>query len=231
MNIPSQINTVMPEAIILAGGLGTRLKSEVPDLPKCMAPVAGKPFIDYVIKYLIEQGVNGFIFSLGYKHDVVINHLESTWPNIKYEVAIEKNPLGTGGGIRFASKKVKSKSFFVLNGDTYFDVDLLSMFKNHESNNAQITVALKQMVNFDRYGSVLINQANQICAFREKTSVDSGLINGGIYLIKKSLIEEISVEDPFSFEKNFIYGFVSDGYFIDIGITEDFKKANADFNK
>lgn len=230
----------MPEAIILAGGLGTRLKSEVPDLPKCMAPVAGKPFIDYVIKYLLEQGVNGFIFSLGYKHDVVINHLESTWPNIKYEVAIEKNPLGTGGGIRFASKKVKSKSFFVLNGDTYFDVDLLSMFKNHESNNAQITVALKQMVNFDRYGSVLINQANQICAFREKTSVDSGLINGGIYLLKKSLIEEISVEDPFSFEKevlekyihkNCIYGFVSDGYFIDIGIPEDFKKANADFDK
>ncbi len=230
----------MPEAIILAGGLGTRLKSEVPDLPKCMAPVAGKPFIDYVIKYLLEQGVNGFIFSLGYKHDVVINHLESTWPNIKYEVAIEKNPLGTGGGIRFASKKVKSKSFFVLNGDTYFEMDLLSMFKNHESNNAQITVALKQMVNFDRYGSVLINQANQICAFREKTSVDSGLINGGIYLLKKSLIEEISVEDPFSFEKevlekyihkNCIYGFVSDGYFIDIGIPEDFKKANADFNK
>ena len=240
MNIPSQKNSVMPEAIILAGGLGTRLKSEVPDLPKCMAPVAGKPFIDYVIKYLIEQGVNGFIFSLGYKHDVVINHLESTWPNIKYEVAIEKNPLGTGGGIRFASKKVKSKSFFVLNGDTYFDVDLLSMFKNHESNNAQITVALKQMVNFDRYGSVLINETNQISAFREKTSVDSGLINGGIYLIKKSLIEEISVEDPFSCEKevlekyiqkNFIYGFVSDGYFIDIGIPEDFKKANADFNK
>ena len=230
----------MPEAIILAGGLGTRLKSEVPDLPKCMAPVAGKPFIDYVIKYLLEQGVNGFIFSLGYKHDVVINHLESTWPNIKYEVAIEKNPLGTGGGIRFASKKVKSKSFFVLKGDTYFEMDLLSMFKNHESNNAQITVALKQMVNFDRYGSVLINQANQICAFREKTSVDSGLINGGIYLLKKSLIEEISVEDPFSFEKevlekyihkNCIYGFVSDGYFIDIGIPEDFKKANADFNK
>ena len=119
-------------------------------------------------------------------------------------------------------------------------MDLLSMFKNHESNNAQITVALKQMVNFDRYGSVLINQANQICAFREKTSVDSGLINGGIYLLKKSLIEEISVEDPFSFEKevlekyihkNCIYGFVSDGYFIDIGIPEDFKKANADFNK
>ncbi len=230
----------MPEAIILAGGLGTRLKSEVPDLPKCMAPVAGKPFIDYVIKYLLEQGVNGFVFSLGYKHDVVIKHLESTWPNIKYEVAIEKKPLGTGGGIRFASKKVKSKSFFVLNGDTYFAVDLLSMFKNHESNNAQITVALKQMVNFDRYGSVLINQANQICAFREKTSVDSGLINGGIYLLKKSLIEEISIEDPFSFEKevlekyihkNCIYGFVSDGYFIDIGIPEDFKKANADFIK
>jgi D-glycero-alpha-D-manno-heptose 1-phosphate guanylyltransferase len=238
MNIPSQINTVMPEAIILAGGLGTRLKSEVPDLPKCMAPVAGKPFIDYVIKYLLEQRVNGFVFSLGYKHDVVINHLESTWPNIKYEIAIEKNPLGTGGGIRFASKKVKSKSFFVLNGDTYFDVDLLSMFKNHESNNAQITVALKQMVNFDRYGSVLINETNQISAFREKTSVDFGLINGGIYLIKKSLIQEISVEDPFSFEKevlekyiqkNCIYGFVSDGYFIDIGIPEDFKKANADF--
>ena len=77
MNIPSQINTIMPEAIILAGGLGTRLKSEVPDLPKCMAPVAGKPFIDYVIKYLLEQGVNGFIFSLGYKHDVIEDYLQN----------------------------------------------------------------------------------------------------------------------------------------------------------
>lgn len=228
----------MPEAIILAGGLGTRLRSEVPDLPKCMAPVAGKPFLDYVIRALQEQGVTKFIFSLGYRSEVVLQHLEQSWPKLKYDYTIETIPLGTGGGIRFAVQKVKGDSFFVLNGDTYFEVNLPSMLKKHIEVQAEITVALKKMYHFDRYGSVLIGQNNIISAFQEKTYREIGWINGGIYLIQKQLITNIGIANPFSFEKeilekyvdkNCIFGFESDGYFIDIGIPEDFKKANLDF--
>jgi D-glycero-alpha-D-manno-heptose 1-phosphate guanylyltransferase len=228
----------MPEAIILAGGLGTRLRTEVPDLPKCMAPVAGKPFLDYVIRALQEQGVTKFIFSLGYRSEVVLQHLEQSWPKLKYDYTIETIPLGTGGGIRFAVQKVKGDSFFVLNGDTYFEVNLPSMLKKHIEVQAEITVALKKMYHFDRYGSVLIGQNNIISAFQEKTYREIGWINGGIYLIQKQLITNIGIANPFSFEKeilekyvdkNCIFGFESDGYFIDIGIPEDFKKANLDF--
>jgi D-glycero-alpha-D-manno-heptose 1-phosphate guanylyltransferase len=228
----------MPEAIILAGGLGTRLRSEVPDLPKCMAPVAGKPFLDYVIRALQEQGVTKFIFSLGYRSEVVLQHLEQSWPKLKYDYTIETIPLGTGGGIRLAAQKVKGDSFFVLNGDTYFEVNLPSMLKKHIEVQAEITVALKKMYHFDRYGSVLMGQNNIISAFQEKTYREIGWINGGIYLIQKQLITNIGIANPFSFEKeilekyvekNCIFGFESDGYFIDIGIPEDFKKANLDF--
>ena len=222
----------MPEAIILAGGLGTRLRSEVPDLPKCMAPVAGKPFLDYVIRALQEQGVTKFIFSLGYRSEVVLQHLEQSWPKLKYDYTIETIPLGTGGGIRFAVQKVKGDSFFVLNGDTYFEVNLPSMLKKHIEVQAEITVALKKMYHFDRYGSVLIGQNNIISAFQEKTYREIGWINGGIYLIQKQLITNIGIANPFSFEKeilekyvdkNCIFGFESDGYFIDIGILKLYK--------
>lgn len=228
----------MPEAIILAGGLGTRLRSEVPDLPKCMAPVAGKPFLDYVIRALQEQGVTKFIFSLGYRSEVVLQHLEQSWPKLKYDYTIETIPLGTGGGIRFAVQKAKGDSLFVLNGDTYFEVNLPSMLKKHIEVQAEITVALKKMYHFDRYGSVLMGQNNIISAFQEKTYREIGWINGGIYLIQKQLITNIGIANPFSFEKeilekyvdkNCIFGFESEGYFIDIGIPEDFKKANLDF--
>ena len=111
------------QAIILAGGLGTRLRSAVPDLPKCMAPVAGKPFLYHVIRYLQEEGVDSFIFSLGYMHEVIEAFLLQNYPLLDYQISIEEEPLGTGGAIKLAMLKSTQKNILALNGDTMFRID------------------------------------------------------------------------------------------------------------
>lgn len=227
------------EAIILAGGLGTRLKDEVPDLPKCLAPVAGKPFLDFLIQYLLDQKVDHIIFALGVLHEKVTHHLTQAWPNLKYTISIENEPLGTGGAILWATKHVSSDTFFVVNGDTYFDVNLDDLTKTHTETQAKITLALKPMSHFDRYGSVVLE--NQIIThFNEKIYMEYGLINGGIYLLEKAYLTEHAPETKYSFEKailepsatqGIVSGCICDAYFIDIGIPEDYQKANQDFSR
>src|SRR5690349_9693610 len=124
---------VISEAIILAGGLGTRLRSAVPDLPKCMAPINGKPFLKYVIDHLSSEGINKFVFSLGYKHEAVVEYLQKAFPALKYEVALEEEPLGTGGAIKLALHYAKEKCVIVTNGDTLFKVDINSLSRVHTS--------------------------------------------------------------------------------------------------
>jgi D-glycero-alpha-D-manno-heptose 1-phosphate guanylyltransferase len=227
---------IIAEAIILAGGLGTRLKSAVPDLPKCMAPVAGRPFIDFVIKELLDQNISKIIFSLGYLHEIVLQHLNKNWPSLDYDYCIESTPLGTGGAIRLASQKVLGDHFLVVNGDTLFKVDLNAMFLQHLKLKAFITLALKPMKNFDRYGSVVLNEKT-IISFKEKTFINNGLINGGSYVIEKTRFQKLALSEVFSFEKDvlepavatgLLKGFISDDYFIDIGIPEDFQQASYD---
>lgn len=231
---------IIKEAIVLAGGLGTRLKSEVPDLPKCMAPVAGRPFIDYVIQDLVKSNIEKIIFALGYKYEIVLEHLDKMWPDLSYDYSVEGQPLGTGGAILLACKKITQKHFMVVNGDTLFSIDAISMEKRHLSSNAFITVALKPMEDFDRYGSVILDAENTILRFMEKSYVQKGIINGGIYMIDKDVFVNLKQPEKFSFEKdilevfvseNQIKGFISDTYFIDIGIPEDFKKASIDLGK
>jgi len=117
----------MTQAIILAGGLGTRLRSAVPDLPKCLAPVAGRPFLFYVINYLRSQGINDFIFSLGYKHELITDYLERDFATLSYKTVIEEEPLGTGGAIRLAAAQAHSSQVIVTNGDTLFRADIPAM--------------------------------------------------------------------------------------------------------
>jgi D-glycero-alpha-D-manno-heptose 1-phosphate guanylyltransferase len=126
------------EAIILAGGLGTRLRSAVPDLPKCMAPVNGKPFIGYVIDYLRKQGVEKFILSLGYMKEAIIDYVAQHYPTLQVQFAIEEEPLGTGGGIYLSCTKATEKNVFVTNGDTLFDVNLTALLARHTETNAWI---------------------------------------------------------------------------------------------
>jgi D-glycero-alpha-D-manno-heptose 1-phosphate guanylyltransferase len=228
---------MIKECIILAGGLGTRLRSAVADLPKCMAPVAEKPFLHWVIAYAQQQGVTEFIFSLGYLHERIEKYIEEDYPNLNVQFSVEEEPLGTGGAIKLAMQLCKEKNVLVLNGDTLFEVNNNFLFEIHNKHNADCSLVLKPMTNFDRYGCVTINEEQQIISFEEKKYAESGLINGGVYLIKKKSFLTINFPEKFSFEKNFLEKYVSnlkmmavtnDGYFIDIGIPEDFKKANTE---
>jgi D-glycero-alpha-D-manno-heptose 1-phosphate guanylyltransferase len=225
------------ECILLAGGLGTRLSGVVNDVPKCMAPVAGVPFLAHLLHYLEQQHVDSVIFSLGYKSEVVIDYLRQKAFTFKTSWVLEPEPLGTGGGIRRALMKSKDQEVFILNGDTMFDVDLVAMraafSKSHKG-----MLALKPMKNFERYGSVQLNDKEEIIAFKEKKFQEEGLINGGVYLINKAKANLASFPEKFSFETAFLepeaanhslQGFISDSYFIDIGIPEDYYKAQEDF--
>lgn len=225
------------EAIILAGGLGTRLRDAVPDLPKCMAPVAGHPFLYYIIRYLESQGVKRFVFSLGYRHDVVEDFLRDHFPALVYTSVIEPAPLKTGGAIKLALAAVESDDVLVINGDTLFKVGLKELEAGHLHRQAECTLALKPMLRFDRYGAVATNEVGRIMAFEEKKYLDHGNINGGVYLLNKKKFLAQDWPDVFSFESDYLqrdsntkdfYGVIQDRYFIDIGIPEDFNRAQVD---
>ncbi len=227
------------EAIILAGGLGTRLRSVVNEVPKCMAPVCGKPFLHYQIQYLSRfKEIDHVILSVGYLREVIFDWVAQQKLPFKVSYAIEESPLGTGGGIKLALKQLEGKEAFILNGDTFFDVNLTKLAKTGQTNSQAITLALKEMRNFDRYGTVERSNEGIIEKFNEKQPCEKGLINGGVYHIDLKGISLDSFPDKGSFEKEVLEknvakrnlrGYISDGYFIDIGIPEDYKKANTDF--
>ncbi|MFR3818846.1 MAG: nucleotidyltransferase family protein [Fusobacterium varium] len=217
------------EAIVLAGGFGTRLKEVVSDVPKPMAPVNGKPFLEYLIKDLGEKGIRHIILAVGYKKEIIKEYFKNRYENIEITYSEELTPLGTGGAIKKALKLAKEADIFIVNGDTFFDVDLKRMKEFHTEKKSTLTVAVKEMENFDRYGSLVIKE-NRIMEFEEKKKKDKGKINGGIYLIKKDLLNRVEKEN-FSFEKEVLedkriekYSYESKGYFIDIGIPEDYFK-------
>jgi D-glycero-alpha-D-manno-heptose 1-phosphate guanylyltransferase len=229
------------EAVILAGGLGTRLRSAVPDLPKCMAPVDGKPFLSYLIDYFVGQGIEKFIFALGYKSESIEDYLRANMPGhlpdgrpSSYQLSIEREPLGTGGAIRLACTLSAAATVLVLNGDTFFRIrpDRLATF--HQQQDAECTLCLKPMENFDRYGVVELGAGDRVVQFQEKRFYKSGLINGGVYALDRARFLQKDLPSTFSFEKDYLerdspglllFGLVQDEYFIDIGIPEDYQRA------
>jgi D-glycero-alpha-D-manno-heptose 1-phosphate guanylyltransferase len=222
------------EAIILAGGLGTRLKDSIPDIPKCMAPVAGHPFLYYVVRYLESQGISRFIFSLGYKHELVEQYLRHHCPSLQYTCVVESEPLQTGGAIKLALAETKEKQVLIANGDTLFKARLNELEALHLKSGAACTLALKPMEHFDRYGTVTMDHDGRITTFEEKKYLDKGNINGGVYLLDKDAFLAEPWPDVFSFEADYlekynskhkIYGIVQDRYFIDIGVPEDYNRA------
>jgi len=226
------------EAIILAGGLGTRLKKTVPDLPKCMAPVAGRPFLFYVINYLRSQGIVKFIFSLGYKHEFIESYLGEQFPTLQYQTVVEEEPLGTGGAVKLACQHTTDENVLITNGDTLYRINLEELSTVHFDNAADVTIALKPLEEFDRYGLVEMNDDGSIKGFFEKQFCAKGLINGGAYLLNCMSFLEYEWPAVFSFEKAFLenknsrlYGSVQDAYFIDIGIPEDYERAQLEFKK
>lgn len=216
-------------AIILAGGMGTRLSKVVNDVPKPMADINHQPFLHYLFQYLSTQNIHSVILSIGYLHEKITNYFGNKYFDIDIEYSIENEPLGTGGAIRKAYELVK-KDAFVLNGDTFFGIDLQKL--KHPTNDIQ--VALKQMKNFDRYGTVEMNDNDIITAFNEKKSCKEGLINGGIYYLRENIFKHLEHNLKFSFEKEILENRASsltigakvfEDYFIDIGIPEDYYKA------
>lgn len=224
----------LTEAIILAGGLGTRLRSAVPDLPKCMAPVHGRPFIAYVIDHLLQQGITSFILSLGYKADTIVDFIQQQYPTLRVQFSIETEPLGTGGAIQLACTKATTRNVIATNGDTLFTVDVAQLAAYHSKHNAACTLCLKPMQHFNRYGVVEVLADGRISSFKEKQAYVHGLINGGVYAINVETFLHEGLPERFSFEKDYLekrytqrtmVGLVQDAYFIDIGIPEDYERA------
>ncbi|MEW6621784.1 MAG: nucleotidyltransferase family protein [Bacillota bacterium] len=228
------------EAIILAGGFGTRLSHVISDVPKPMAPVNNRPFLEYILDYLLEYNFNKIILAVGYKNEVIKEYFQNSYKGISIIYSTEDTPLGTGGAIKKGMEYCNDNDIFILNGDTFFDVNLFDMSQFHKNNKSTLTIAVKTMVNYDRYGSVIVEN-ERIVEFREKMKTGKGKINGGIYLVNKNIfntIPNISFYISFSFEekilessKHDIFAFESNGYFIDIGIPEDYYKAQKDFLK
>ena len=224
-------------AIVLAGGLGTRLRSVINDLPKPMAPVNGKPFLHYIFQYLRHEQIREVILSVGYKHEVIEEFFSKEYLGIKIQYSIEEEPLGTGGGIKQAFDLITGPAY-VLNGDSFFGVNLHSLSDYYFESGSDMVLALKLLQNFDRYGTVQLNAENRITKFDEKKLVMEGFINGGIYFFDKKLFNQVKTETKFSFEKEILEKYTGelkftgkafDGYFIDIGIPEDYNKAQHDF--
>jgi len=224
------------EAIILAGGFGTRLQSALPDLPKSMAPVNGRPFLFYLINYLRRQGIEKFIFSLGYKHQVIEAYLNAEFSTLDFQCIVEREPLGTGGAILASCYKASEQTVLIVNGDTLFKVDIEKAIAHYNKHQSDCTLLLKPMENFDRYGVVELNEDDSIKSFKEKQFYRSGMINGGVYILNTEQFLAEELPSRFSFEKDYlekyfdtrkIYGSVQDEYFIDIGIPEDYLRVQA----
>jgi D-glycero-alpha-D-manno-heptose 1-phosphate guanylyltransferase len=228
---------MIDEAIVLAGGFGTRLQKVVSDLPKPMAPVKDKPFLEYILDYLHRYGITKVVLSTGYMHEKVEEYFGKDYKGMQLNYAVEEEPLGTGGAIKYALEKISGEIAFVLNGDTFYDVNLRTFYDLHRESGADISLALRPVDDTSRYGSVQTDDKHRITAFVEKAATNGrGLINGGLYIIPQSIFEKINnFTANFSVEKDIFeryyskygfFGFPFDDYFIDIGIPEDYERAN-----
>lgn len=231
---------MMMEAIVLAGGFGTRLQKVVRDVPKPMALVNGRPFLTYILDYLKSQKVERVVLSVGYKHETIQEYFGTSYRDMSIQYVVEETPLGTGGGIRKALLHASADNVFIVNGDTLFQVELASLIKAHNNNKPEITIALKRVHATDRYGAVTIDADGKVTGFEEKKYIVSGLINGGVYLLDRLGFIGHDLPEKFSFEKDYLEAYVgtvgmngvlSDGYFIDIGIPEDYQRAQVELPK
>ena len=223
-------------AIILAGGLGTRLKKVNPKLPKPMAPINGRPFLEYLMDYWIEQGISRFVLSIGYLSQSIIDHFGKKYRETAIDYIIEDLPLGTGGGLLMSAKGLV-EPFLVLNGDTFFEVDLKVLTAFHEKNKSEWTISLFSTTNLERYMSIEITKTGKILKMKVNNNQSSYVANGGVYLINPLALKNmdkpqhkiISLEDEllpeFISSAGALYGLECFGSFIDIGIPEDYYRA------
>ena len=229
----------MTSAVILAGGLGKRLRSAVPDLPKPMAPINGRPFLEHQMRYWIAQGINHFVLSVGYRYKMIIDYFGAQFEGVSLEYVIEEAPLGTGGGLVLASKKVsQNENFLLLNGDTYFEIELKKLINFSNKTNADWCFSLFRTGEVGRYLGVNILPGGQITSLKADTNSSERLANGGVYLVNPRALGEIPVFSGYklSLEEDIypmamamgqqFYGMDFQNTFIDIGVPEDYYRAS-----
>jgi len=225
------------EAIVLAGGLGTRLRSVVADVPKPMAPVGGRPFLGYVLDQLVSAGFTTVVLAVGYRHEAIRDHFGDEYRSLSLRYSVEAEPLGTGGAIRLASERIGPNDVFVLNGDTYLELDFRAMLAAHMHAGASLTMAICRVSDVARYGALEIGDGI-VRRFHEKGPSGPGWINGGTYVLGPGLRDRFPAQMAFSLEQDVLapqvtevrpLAFPADGIFIDIGVPEDFARAQAMF--
>ncbi len=225
-------------AIILAGGLGTRLRTTVPDLPKPMAPINGRPFLEYQLDYWIKQGVTRFLLSVGYRHKIIIDYFGNSYQGAQLEYVIETAPLGTGGGFLLAAKQItEEQPFLLLNGDTYFAVNLAELLEFSLMNDADWCFSLFSSNEEGRYMGMGVSQLGEITSLKSGQTFPGSLANGGVYLIQPRVLSDISFApgEKVSLEDNIfsgailseqrLFGLECTGTFIDIGVPSDYHRA------
>ena len=228
-------------ALLLVGGLGTRLSPVFAAGPKCMAPVGGRPFLEYLLLALRSWGFSEVILAVGYKASAIESHY-GTGDGLGMEIrySMESESLGTAGALKNAEPLLPHEHLLVVNGDSFLEVDLHAMFRFHREQDALATIGLKAAADPSRYGSVLLDSQSRIVAFREKAPAAANsnpLINGGIYLFQREILNRIPSGRPVSLERETLpslvgkgmLGFVTHGFFIDIGTPEDYERVQADF--
>ena len=184
------------DALILAGGLGSRLAGVLHNIPKVLAPIEGRPFLEYQLEYLAAEGVRRVVLSLGYRSDSVIDHLAQMIPPLRVETVVERKPLGTAGAIAFARSAITSDPALLLNGDTWLDIDLSEMLERHRTQPVPLaTIACVEVDDTRRYGRVEVSANNTIARFLEKDESDAGvgLVNGGVYILSARMLDSITI--------------------------------------
>jgi D-glycero-alpha-D-manno-heptose 1-phosphate guanylyltransferase len=222
------------EAVVLAGGLGTRLRQVVPDLPKPMAPVAGRPFLEILLGALAAKGIDRVVLSVGHRAEAITGHFGSRWNGLEIDYAIEATPLGTGGAVRLALGRCRHDPVLVVNGDTFLDLEVDALMRRWQANGAPVLVA-RAVSDTARFGRLTVD-GDRLSGFAEKGVPGPGLINAGCYLVPRNLLAALPADRPFSLETDFLVPrgpeagfrvFVSEGLFIDIGVPDDFSRAQS----
>lgn len=219
----------MREAVILAGGLGTRLREIVPTLPKPMAPVNGKPFLEILLTSLGQKGFEHIVISVGYMAQLIIDYFGDQHQGIKLSYCIEDAPLATGGAARLASEHIVGDHYYVINGDTFLDLDIDSVESRWASHRYPLIVG-RYVPDTARYGRLILRD-DAVIEIAEKTTSGEGLINAGCYVFARDQLIGYPLNQPFSLEHDYLPVqlsrqkfelFVSNGKFIDIGIPADY---------
>lgn len=219
------------EAVVLAGGFGIRLRPAIGETPKPLAPVAGRPFLHYLLHFLARNGVERVVLAVHFGADTVRHYIgDGRELGMQVTYSVEQYPLGTGGGIRLAAAGLTESPVLVLNGDSFAEVDLGEMLHAHRSHRASYTLLCVNVPDASRYGRIKLDEDDRVIAFQEKGGGGAGLVNAGVYLLEQSIIRGIP-SSPSSLEREVIpkflgegYGFTTSGFFVDIGTPEDYRR-------